>query len=56
MKKALINTIAALVALAGLAASTVAPWWAVWFICLPVIFAAVVTLIKLNTNNIEYYG
>jgi high-affinity nickel permease len=55
MKKALINTLAALVALAGLAASCIAPWWAVWFICLPVIYAAAVTLIKTNTNYIEKY-
>lgn len=56
MKKALINTLAAVVALAGLAASCIATWWAVWFICLPAIYAAVVILIKVNTNNIEYYG
>lgn len=56
MKKALINTLAAVAVLAGLAAAAVAPWWAVWFICLPVMYAGAVILIKLNTNNIEYYG
>ena len=56
MKKAIINTIAAVAALAGLAASVFAPWWAVWFICFPVMYAGVITLIKLNTDNIEYYG
>ena len=53
MKKALINTLAAVVALAGLAASCIAPWWAVWFICLPAIYAAVLALLKVNTNYIE---
>lgn len=52
MKKALINTLAAVVALAGLAASCIAPWWAVWFICLPAIYAGAITLLKLNTNYI----
>lgn len=56
MKKKIINTLAALAAVAGLAASAVAPWWVVWLVCFPVIFAGVVILIKLNTNNIEYYG
>lgn len=53
MKKALINTLAAGVALAGLAASCIAPWWAVWFICLPATYAAAVALIKVNTKWIE---
>lgn len=55
MKKALINTLAAVIALVGLAASCIAPWWAVWFICLPVIYAAALYLIKTNTNYIEKY-
>ena len=55
MKKALINTLAAVVALAGLAASCIAPWWAVWFICLPVVYLAALYLIKTNTNYIEKY-
>ena len=50
------NILAAVAVLAGLAASAVAPWWAVWFICFPVIYTGAVVLIKNNTNNIEYYG
>jgi hypothetical protein len=53
MKKALINTLAAVVALAGLAASCIAPWWAVWLVAFPVIYAGAVTLIKMNTDYIE---
>lgn len=53
MKRTIINTIAAVVALAGLAASAVAPWWAVWFICFPAIYAGVLALIKLNSDYIE---
>jgi fatty acid desaturase len=56
MKKKLINTIAAVAVLAGLAASVTAPWWAVWFICFPVIYVAALVLIKNNTDWIEYYG
>ena len=53
--KILINTLAALALLAGLACSCVAPWWAVWFICFPVIYAGAVVLIKVNTDYIENY-
>ena len=53
MKKAIINTAAAVAVLAGLAAAAVAPWWAVWFICFPAIYAGAVTLIKFNTKWIE---
>jgi cell division protein FtsW (lipid II flippase) len=56
MKHTLINTLSVLAIVAGLVIAAVAPWWAVWFICLPAIYAAVVILIKVNTNNIEYYG
>ena len=53
MKKKLINTAAAVAVLAGLAASVLAPWWAVWTICFPAIYGGAVTLIKSNTNYIE---
>lgn len=55
MKKHIINIVAAVVALAGLAASCIAPWWAVWFICLPVIYMAALYLIKNRTDYIEKY-
>ena len=53
MKKTIINIIAGTALVAGLAASAVAPWWAVWFIALPVAWAGAVALIKTNTRNIE---
>ena len=52
MKKHLINTAAALAVIAGLVASCTAPWWAVWFICFPAIYAGVLALIHTNTNYI----
>lgn len=52
MKKKIINTLAAIAVIAGLATSAVAPWWAVWFVCLPVIYAGAITLLKVNTNYI----
>lgn len=45
MKK-ITNTICVLAIVAGLIVSAVAPWWAVWFICLPVIFAAAFHLLN----------
>ena len=53
MKHKIINLIAAVAVVAGLAASTVAPWWAVWFLCFPAIYAGAVALIKNNTKWIE---
>lgn len=53
MKKNIINTIAVLGILAGLCTAAVAPWWAVLFICIPAIYAAVLALLKVNTNYIE---
>ena len=53
MKHTVINLIAAVAVIAGLVASAVAPWWAVWFLCFPVIYAGAITLIKSNTNWIE---
>ena len=51
----LINLICALVLVAGLVISAVAPGWAVWLICLPVIYIAALALIKNNTEWIETY-
>lgn len=50
MKRTLTNTIAALAAIGGLIAAMTAPWWAVWLICFPAIYAGAVTLIKTNTD------
>ena len=43
MKRTIINLIAALAVLAGLALSVIAPWWVVWLICFPVMYAGVIT-------------
>lgn len=51
MKKNIINTIAALGIIAGLAASVLAPWWVVWFLCFPAVYAGLLGIIKIN--NIE---
>lgn len=56
MKRILITIIAALAIAAGLVVSMTAPWWVVWFICLPVIFAGAVTIIAGHTNWITTYG
>lgn len=53
MKKKVINTLAALAVIAGFVISMTAPWWMVWMVCFPVIFAGAVTLLKVNTNYIE---
>lgn len=55
MKKAIINSIAILAILAGLVAAAVAPWWAVWLLCFPAIFAGAVTLLSRNSNLITRY-
>ena len=55
MKRKLINTLALLAVLGGLAFSAFAPWWAVWFICFPVIFAGVVYLLSTKTDYIQNY-
>lgn len=49
------KTLAALAIVAGLVCSAVAPWWAVWFVCLPVVYLAALYLIKTNTTYIEKY-
>lgn len=53
MKHTLINILAAVAVIGGVAAAAVAPWWVVWLICLPVVYAGAVVLIKNNTNYIE---
>lgn len=50
MKHTIINFIAALAVVCGLVASVFAPWWAVWFIAFPIMYAGAITLIKRNTN------
>ena len=55
MKRTIINTLAVLGILAGLCTASVAPWWVVWFICFPAIYAGVIALLKFNTNYIEDY-
>lgn len=48
MKK-ITNTLCVLDIVAGIAIAAVAPWWAVWFVILPVVFASAVHL--LNTKG-----
>ena len=55
MKKTIINIVAAVALLGGLAASVTAPWWVVWFVCFPLIYGGGITLIKVNTDWIENY-
>lgn len=50
MKRAILTTLCVLAILAGLAVSAVAPWWAVLFICLPVMWAGAVIILKLHTD------
>ena len=52
MKKRILNLIAALAIVAGLAFSTIAPGWVVWLILAPVIYLAVLYLLAANTNYI----
>lgn len=53
MSHKLINIFAVLVVIAGLVASMISPWWVVWFICFPVMYAGVIALLKINTNYIK---
>jgi 1,4-dihydroxy-2-naphthoate octaprenyltransferase len=55
MKKKLINTLAALAVVGGLILSAFAPWWVVWFICFPCIFAGVVYLLSTKTDYLKNY-
>ena len=52
MKKHIINTLASATAFGALVIACTAPWWAVWFICFPVMYAGVLALIHNNTNYI----
>ena len=52
MKHKIINIVAAAAVLGGLAVSCTAPWWVVWFITFPAIYAGVLALIHNNTNYI----
>ena len=45
MKKKITNAICVLAITTGIVISAVAPWWAVWFVILPVIFIAAVILL-----------
>jgi len=56
MKKTIINIICAIVGTGALVVSVLVPWWAVWFICFPVMFWAVIIPLKTNTNYITHYG
>lgn len=47
------NILALVAVIGGFVASAVAPWWAVWFLCFPAIYAGAVALIKNNTKWIE---
>ena len=53
MKKKLINALAAVAVIGGLVLSAFAPWWIVWLVAFPVIYAGAVALIKMNTDYIE---
>lgn len=53
MKKKVINTLAAIAVVGGLAISVTAPWWVVWFVGFPIMYAGGITLIKFNTDFIE---
>lgn len=55
MRKAIINTLAAAALIAGIAASVLAPWWAVLFLCIPAAWAGAVTLLSVNSNHINQY-
>ncbi len=55
MKHTIINVIAALAVVCGLVASVLAPWWVVWFIAFPIMYAGAITLIKVNTDWITNF-
>lgn len=48
MKKTALNIALVLVIIASLVVSVFVPWWLVWFVCLPVAWAAAVALIQRN--------
>ncbi|MCR5071181.1 MAG: hypothetical protein K6A62_04570 [Bacteroidales bacterium] len=51
----LITVLCALVFLAGVVASVVAPWWAVWFIIFPLMYVAGIAAININTDWLWKY-
>lgn len=53
MKKTIKNTIAGLAIVAGLAVATVAPWWVVWLVAFPAMYAGAIFLIKINSDYVE---
>ena len=55
MKHKVINILAALAVVCGLVASVFAPWWVVWFISFPVMYAGAITLLSRNTDYIQKY-
>lgn len=47
MKKA-VNIALTLVIIAAFVVAMTAPWWFVWFVCLPALWLATVALIEIN--------
>lgn len=52
MKHTIINTLLFAAMIAAALCVTFAPWWAVWFICFPVVYGCGVALLKRETNYI----
>ena len=52
MKKNLSNSLDAMVALAAVCVTPFAPWWAVWLICFPALFLAILALISRNLPEV----
>ena len=55
MKRTIINILATAAFIGGLVASVLAPWWVVWFIAFPIMYAGGITLIKVNTDFISRF-
>lgn len=53
MKRKIINILAVLAIVAGLAIGAVATWWVVWLVAFPAVYLGILALIKFNTNYIE---
>lgn len=53
MKRKIINALAVLAIVAGLAIGAIATWWIVWLIAFPAVFLGILALIKSNTNWID---
>lgn len=52
MKKILSNTLDAVVALAAVCVTPIAPGWAVWLLCLPALYLSGLSLIKRNLPDV----